>query len=34
MVAQGRPYGTFFHGEFGGWLKSLERSYNRDLKNF
>ena len=34
MVAQSRPYGTFFHGEFGGWLKSLERSYNKGFKEF
>ena len=34
MIAQNRPYGTFFHGEFGGWLKSLERSYNKGFKEF
>ena len=34
MIAQIRPYGTFFHGEFGGWLKSLEKSYNKGFKEF
>jgi hypothetical protein len=34
MIAQNRPYGTFFHGEFGGWLKSLEKSYNKGFKEF
>ena len=34
MIAQNRPYGSFFHGEFGGWLKSLERGYNKGLKEF
>ena len=32
MLAQKRPYGTFFHGEFGAWLKSLDKNYNRGFK--
>ena len=34
MIAQNRPYGTFFHGEFGGWLKGLDRNYNKGFKEF
>ena len=34
MLAQNRPYGSFFHGEFGGWLKSLDRNYNKGFKEF
>ena len=34
MIAQDRPYGSFFHGEFGGWLKGLDRSYNKGFKEF
>ncbi len=34
MVAQNRPYGSFFHGEFGGFLKSLDRNYNKGFKEF
>ena len=33
-IAQNRPNGAFFHGEFGGWLKSLDRSYNKGFKEF
>ncbi len=34
MVAQNRPYESFFHGEFGGWFKSLDRNYNKGFKEF
>ncbi len=33
-IAQNQPNGAFFHGEFGGWLKALERSYNKGFKEF
>ena len=33
-IAQNQPNGAFFHSEFGGWLKALDRSYNRGFKEF
>ena len=33
-IAQNRPNGVFFHSEFGGWLKSLDRNYNKGFKEF
>jgi hypothetical protein len=31
-LTQNQTHGTFFHGEFGGFLKGLDRSYNKGLK--
>ncbi|MHB1661116.1 MAG: DUF3987 domain-containing protein [bacterium] len=33
-LAQNQSYGTFFHTEFGGFLKSLDRNYNKGMKEF
>ncbi len=33
-LAQNQPYGTFFHTEFGGFLKALDRNYNKGMKEF
>lgn len=33
-LAQNQPYGILFHTEFGGFLKTLDRSYNKGMKEF